>query len=293
MNTSRITFTLFVCLLSLIGSPFPATRILAQSAKQESVDQLLEKASALINKNQTKEAKIELEKALKIDKTSADAYLLMGIAYKREEKHKDAIKQVREALKLRPNFGSAHYLLAVLLYETNDIENAREELQTAFQQGVNFSNSYVLKGHLEMDKEEYKAALAAYQEADRLRLDTSVEADVRERIAALKSFLEFKIEAKDNSYIRPKPLNRPRPDYTNDARNNNISGVVRLRAYVDEQGAVKYLILVRRLGYGLDAEATKAVRKMKFQPATKDNQPIPFWVTMEVEFKWQSKLIVQ
>jgi TonB family protein len=265
----------------------------AQTAKPETLDQLLERANQLLEKNRPKEARKELEKALKMEKTSAEAHLMMGIAYKREDKRKDAIKYVREALQLRPEYAIAHYILAMLLYETNEIEQSRGELNTAFQQGANFSNTYVLKGHLEMDKEDYPNALAAYQQAERLQLDASVEAEVREKIAVLKNYLEFKGIAKESFTTRPKPINRPRPDYTDDARNNNVSGVVRIRAYVDQQGAVKNWILVKRLGYGLDAEAIKAVRKMKFQPATKDNQPIPYWVILEVEFNLGETIFVR
>jgi len=31
-------------------------------------------------------------------------------------------------------------------------------------------------------------------------------------------------------------------------------------------------------------EAILAVRQLRFKPATKDNQPVAYWVMMEVEF---------
>jgi hypothetical protein len=46
----------------------------------------------------------------------------------------------------------------------------------------------------------------------------------------------------------------------------------------------KLVCICKRLGYGLDEEAVKAVAQMQFQPAMKQGQPVPFWVTLELEF---------
>jgi TonB family protein len=83
---------------------------------------------------------------------------------------------------------------------------------------------------------------------------------------------------------RPIPLNRPRPEYTDRARNHGVQGMVRIRALVEADGSVKDVRLVSHLPDGLDEAAIKAVRKMRFKPATKDGQPVAFWVTLEVEF---------
>ena len=83
---------------------------------------------------------------------------------------------------------------------------------------------------------------------------------------------------------RPIPLNPPRPNYTDRARNDRVQGVVRLRALIGVDGLVKDVRLISHLPDGLDEEATKAVRQMRFKPATKDGQPVAFWITLEIEF---------
>jgi len=83
---------------------------------------------------------------------------------------------------------------------------------------------------------------------------------------------------------RPIPLNRPRPNYTEEARKNGIQGVVRLRALVGTDGVVKDTRFVTHLPDGLDQEAVLAVRQMRFKPAMKTGRPVPFWVMLEVEF---------
>jgi TonB family protein len=83
---------------------------------------------------------------------------------------------------------------------------------------------------------------------------------------------------------RPIPINRPRPNYTDLARNNRVQGVVRVRALIGADGTVKDVRFLSHLPDGLDEEAAKAVLHMRFKPATKAGQPVAFWVTLEVEF---------
>jgi protein TonB len=83
---------------------------------------------------------------------------------------------------------------------------------------------------------------------------------------------------------RPFPLNKPRPNYTEDARKNKVQGVLRARALIGPDGLVKDVSLVTHLPDGLDEQAILAVKQMRFRPATKNGQPVNFWVTLEVEF---------
>jgi TonB family protein len=84
---------------------------------------------------------------------------------------------------------------------------------------------------------------------------------------------------------KPFPLNKPRPNYTDEARNHRVQGIVRVRALVDIRGRVQDVRLISHLPYGLDEEAIKAVRQMGFKPAVKDRQPVEYWVILEVEFR--------
>ncbi len=58
-------------------------------------------------------------------------------------------------------------------------------------------------------------------------------------------------------------------DYSEEARLNHISGIVKLKVTVDTEGNVNDIEVVRSVGYGLDENAVKAVRTWKFEPATK------------------------
>jgi protein TonB len=57
-----------------------------------------------------------------------------------------------------------------------------------------------------------------------------------------------------------------------------------MRVLVGADGEVKQIRITRGLPDGLDDQAIAAVRQSKFKPATKDGQPVPFWLLLSVEF---------
>jgi TonB family protein len=84
--------------------------------------------------------------------------------------------------------------------------------------------------------------------------------------------------------VRPIPLNRPRPNYTEDARRKKIAGVVRVRALIGTDGQVKMVRITSGLPAGLSEQAAHAVFQMQFQPAMKEGHPVEFWTPIEIEF---------
>jgi TonB family protein len=84
---------------------------------------------------------------------------------------------------------------------------------------------------------------------------------------------------------KPVALNRPRPNYTEPARQNKIQGLVRTRVLVGADGAVKQVqIRGGGLPNGLNEEAIRAAYQMRFKPAMKNGQPVAFWITVDIEF---------
>lgn len=66
----------------------------------------------------------------------------------------------------------------------------------------------------------------------------------------------------------PKVLFKPRPEYTAEARQLHIEGVVAVRLRVSASGAVHVLGVTSDLGHGLGESAIHAVEATRFSPAT-------------------------
>ena len=83
----------------------------------------------------------------------------------------------------------------------------------------------------------------------------------------------------------PKVLFQPDPEYSEEARKAKYQGTVVLWVIVGPDGRVHDIKISRGLGLGLDEKAIEAVRQWKFEPARKDNQPVPVQVSIEVSFR--------
>ena len=73
--------------------------------------------------------------------------------------------------------------------------------------------------------------------------------------------------------------------YPEMARKGGIEGKVIVRALIDKKGKVLKTEIEKSDSKILDQSAINAIRKTKFTPATKDNKPFKFWVTIPVMFK--------
>jgi len=84
---------------------------------------------------------------------------------------------------------------------------------------------------------------------------------------------------------RPVILNNPQPSYTRKARNEGIEGTVRARVLIGSDGRVKKVRILTGLRDGLTYEAMDAAYQMIFKPATKNGQPVAYWLPVEIEFR--------
>ncbi len=83
---------------------------------------------------------------------------------------------------------------------------------------------------------------------------------------------------------KARVLSKPEPQYTEEARKNQITGTVVLRAVFTSGGQVTNIRAVSGLPYGLTERAIAAARLIKFQPATKDGRPVSMYIQLEYNF---------
>lgn len=79
-------------------------------------------------------------------------------------------------------------------------------------------------------------------------------------------------------------LAKPKPSYTDSARQNNVQGTVRLRVVFSADGSVGNVSPIQGLSHGLTEQAIAAARRINFVPARKDGRPVSVAVTVEYNF---------
>jgi TonB family protein len=273
---------LFMSLLAALQ----ASITLAMQKEQETPEQLVERGRGLLNEKKYGDARTQFKNALKLKSNCFEARLLLAVAYGREGKAKDAIAQAKEALKIKPNDVEALYISGLIYYETNKHNEAKAQVDLAIKNGARFPSVYALQGYLELEKDNLEVASSAFEEAIKLSSakDEGLEM-LKEQSEALKLYIKFKAQTQnDSDCTKPVPLNLPMPLFTEEARRHNEQGSVRLKLFVDEQGLVKAWIVQSHLKYGLDGQAVRAARALRFKPATYKGKPTSYWVDVDVGF---------
>ncbi len=90
---------------------------------------------------------------------------------------------------------------------------------------------------------------------------------------------------KTRQVTRPVLIYKVEPEYSEEARKAKYQGVVVLAAEVDPAGNTRKLRVVRSLGLGLDEKAMAAAILWRFRPALDGGRPVPYTVTIEVNFR--------
>jgi protein TonB len=91
-----------------------------------------------------------------------------------------------------------------------------------------------------------------------------------------------------NGVSNPVLVREVKPNYTADAMRAKIQGTVEMEAVVRADGTIdpRSIRIVRSLDstFGLDREATEAVKQWRFSPALRKGQAVASLVTLELVF---------
>jgi TonB family protein len=83
----------------------------------------------------------------------------------------------------------------------------------------------------------------------------------------------------------PHLISKTEPVYTEQARAAKYTGTTVLSVVIGTDGLAHDIRVVRGLGFGLNEHAIDAVRKWKFAPGIKDDQPVPVAAMIEVNWR--------
>ena len=83
---------------------------------------------------------------------------------------------------------------------------------------------------------------------------------------------------------KARVASKPEPHYTEEAKRNQVTGTVVLRAVFSSSGAVTNIHAMSTLPDGLTEMAIDAARKIRFIPAIKDGRFVSMWMELQYNF---------
>lgn len=83
----------------------------------------------------------------------------------------------------------------------------------------------------------------------------------------------------------PIEIYRVEPEFSEEARKAKISGNVLVNLWVDRNGRVTHVSVLKGLGMGLDEKAIEAVKQFRFKPAMENGKPVTVEMNIDVNFQ--------
>lgn len=254
-------------------------------------------AYALTLLNKLKDAEREAARALAADPRSAEALYVVGVLRYKKADFKGALEAAESALRLDPDFPAAARLRGEALLETyaDTAERyreehpstsgpgrlAREEHYESFQRAVAPLKAQLLDAAVKLDavvkaRPDLQNEVVLLDLIDTLRLYARTP---REGAAGLHG-----VYSQAQVTTKAVILSKPEPGFTDEARDNNVAGLVRLRAVLGADGRVRNILVLKRLPAGLTDKCVEAARRIRFKPATLDGRPVSQFVVLEYNF---------
>jgi protein TonB len=106
------------------------------------------------------------------------------------------------------------------------------------------------------------------------------------KLAIVLLIVVVSLRSQEISHNTPPILtHKVEPQYTKEALDAKLEGVVRLSATIGADGIPSDIKVVRGLGMRLDEKAVEALQQWRFKPATRHTEPVDQKVTVEVNFR--------
>lgn len=151
-------------------------------------------------------------------------------------------------------FGQTEREKGIEFYQKGEYEKAAQYLQTVVEVDKKDRKAWLYLGMSLGRLKKGKEAVKAFKKADKLT-PKETEAEV------VGDDKKIKITVK------------PRPTYTDEARQNQVQGKIKMAIEFGADAKIKYVFVFQTLPHGLTETAVAAASKIEFEPATKNGKP--------------------
>lgn len=237
--------------------------------------------------------------------TTPSADLTSGIELYKQGDDKGAIEALRRVTKKQDKEIAAWYHLALAYArqgKRNDARKAYERAATSGEWLVDAIYASVPYEDVPAKAGQYKNLLLMAAESAKKYLELSSKPsrsrteEWNERAEMLSDYARLSDEDKATSLAltrtyssrevseRARIISRPSPAYTDEARRNQVTGTVVLRAIFAFDGKVRAIRVIKGLPDGLSQMAVRAARRIKFVPASVNGEAVSQYVQIEYNF---------
>ncbi len=238
-------------------------------------------AYAYLLGNKLNKAQEESTKAIALNGQNADAFYVRGSASLAEGKYNNAIDDADHAVAVNSDYSLAYILKSDALLSNfgkcigigvkpidylNLLEQSREVLKKCLKECKN--NSYI-----QLQQQRLDAVETFYNYFEKRK-----DADLGEPSAVSQPTLP------NPNFVPILITSKPHPSYTDEARQAGVTGTIKILTLFAGSGHVTHTLVLKGLGYGLNENAVKVARAIKFTPALENGKPVSQVKIIEYSF---------
>jgi len=267
---------------------------------------------AYVAENKFKDARKALEKAVSLDPGMASYHVNLAFVLLTLRQMGKARGEADKAIAVDPKIGLAYFIRGTAFYWDEKLDEADRDAKQAIALNEQGADGYILESRVMTARlsktlltSSLKKQLPLIEQAMGM-LEAGIKkckgngcGDLKDEYDGLSVFVEYAknrdadkpLTLADGTPPPPEPgvtpikiLSKPRPGYTDSARQSNTQGSIQLAVLFGANGRIQNILVLKRLGNGLDEQAVTAARKIQFEPMKRDGKAVPVIKVIEYTF---------
>lgn len=254
-----------------------------------------------------KKARKALEKAVKLAPANSIMHSNLAYVYLISRQIPKARSTAKKAIELDPKNVTAYYLRGSANMSENKIDDAERDADQVMIIDAAYPQGYILKSNILLARLGRKVTAGSTPRAEIKYLEDAVEVlkrgiensknntnnQLSSELESAEVFYKYFTKEKPEPGVKPEPdpsitpmkiTSRPKPSYTDAARQASVRGTIQMAVLFGASGKVQQVLLLNRLGYGLDENALKVAYNIGFEPQKKDGKPVSIVRMIEMSF---------
>ncbi|MFN0139935.1 MAG: TonB family protein [Pyrinomonadaceae bacterium] len=245
-------------------------------------------------------ARKAFEKAVKLMPSNSVYRANLGYVHLMTRQYSKARSEAKKAIELDPKNLTAYYLRGSASFLDNELYDAEKDADQIMTIDPTYAKGYVLKSNVLVSRLGQKLVGGStprdeikYLESAANVLSKGIEscnckgdAEHKLLVDELESVDVFykyfskekpdpRIKAEPDPTVTPlKVTYKPKPSYTDSARSKGVRGTIQVAVLFGANGKVQRVLLLKRLGSGLDENVMRMAYRIGFEPQMKDGTPV-------------------
>jgi len=217
-----------------------------------------------------------------------DGYRYRGLAYANSGQYQKAIPDYQRLIQLKPYFAAGYHDIGGAYRELKQFDLAKVNLDKAIEIEPDYMRARNNRILLFASQNDWANELTEASTMLALAPNDSWARDAKEAAEQKRPLTASEPKQLPGllpTDVHPNIVSKVEPEYTEEARRAGVNATILCSLVVAKDGVPQDIRVIRGAGFGLDENAVQAVSRWRFQPATRQGEPVAAKAQVELSFR--------